>query len=100
MLWYANPVVSGVRYSDGDNYVQAKRVPTPESPPDQADYSPIWDEVSLCNYLDLLGISFAKQHKKVMVVADNRREGEYLRALINSRCADPHGRFEVIWEDR
>jgi len=86
------------------NVVMAIRDHDAEKLPERQRWPRAVTEDELCGYVE--GIYLGAMHdrfkehperKKMEVRCENKREAEYLRQLINRRCADPTNRFEVAY---
>ena len=102
--YYVNPDPDRNSGMTQGNVVFAKRDYDIESLPERQRWPRAVTENELCNYVEGMYLSAMhdkfRQHperKKMEVRCENKAEAEYLRQLINRRCADPTNRFEVIY---
>lgn len=86
------------------NVVIAVRDYSAEQLPEHQRHPRAVTDYELCNYVEGLYLGWVTSEdfkrrggQKVEVRCENKNEAEYLRALINKRCADPTGRFEVTY---
>lgn len=86
------------------NIVWAVRDHDAEQLPERQRWPQAVTEGELCNYVEGMYLGAMhdgfKQHperKKMEVRCESKAEADYLRQLINRRCADPTNRFEVTY---